>query len=57
MLQDGDGECGGLARARLRAPQQITALKQRRDRLFLNGGGDFVFFFFQGSENGFDDMQ
>src|SRR5204862_202439 len=40
-LQDGKGEGGGLAAARHRARDEVTALQHGRDRLLLDGGGLF----------------
>ena len=39
-LQDREGECGGLARARLRGRHDVAACEDERDGLLLDGGWD-----------------
>ena len=41
-LDDGDGEGGGLARARLREPDQVAPLERERHGLRLDGRGVLV---------------
>jgi hypothetical protein len=57
LLQDGDGEGGGLAGAGLCATQQVAALDQVRDGLRLDGGRVGVAFGLKGFQNGLDEPQ
>ena len=52
-LQDGEREGGGLASAGLGDADEITALKEERDRFGLDGRGDGVVLGFERAQKGF----
>lgn len=56
-LQDGQGESGGFTGSGLRAPKKVASFQQRRDRLGLDGRGDFVALVRYGAGEGFNEIQ
>jgi hypothetical protein len=56
-LQDGQGERGGLARARLGAAEHVAAGKRGRNRLQLNGRRPLVALGAQGAQERLDEAE
>ena len=57
LVQQGQGEGGRLAGARLGAAEEVVAVEDGGDRLGLDGGGDFVALLVHGLEDGRSQFQ
>ena len=56
-LEHGEGECCRLSRSCLRDPEEVSAGKQRRDRLVLNRSGSGVALVGQRTQKGLDEPE